>query len=86
MGMLGSQCEFMSPFKLTQFWSKSLLTIPLAHFVGQRVKKGPPNLYDPGPKSVRQHKNESKKNKEQQSKQEKEKANETRPPPIVTPY
>ena len=32
MGMLGSQCEFMCPFKLTQFWSKS--------FVGFKLRGG----------------------------------------------
>ena len=32
MGILGSQCEFMCPFKLTQFWSKS--------FVGFKLRGG----------------------------------------------
>mgnify|MGYP002629519686 FL=1 len=29
MGMLGSQCEFMCPFKLTRFWSKSFVAFKL---------------------------------------------------------
>ena len=32
MGMLGSQCEFMCPFKMTRFWSKS--------FVGFKLRGG----------------------------------------------
>ena len=29
MGMLGSQVEFMCPFKMTQFWSKSFVAFKL---------------------------------------------------------
>ena len=37
MGMLGSQCEFVCPFKLTQFWSKLRGQLNYASFWAYRI-------------------------------------------------